>query len=323
MAQLPPENNSDLEPTHGYSLLASVIPPAVSVICIFFNAELFLFEAVQSVLSQSFENFELLLVDDGSTDAGSAIAIEFAEEHPNRIRYFHHRGHINRGMSASRNLGLQHARGKFVAFIDADDRWRRSKLSEQVAILQAHDEVGMVCGSVNYWESWRGGRDRLKQTGHLLNRVSTPPETSLRVYPLGDAHAPCPSDVLLRRSIIGLIGCFEEEFSGPLQMYEDQAFLAKLYLHVPVYFSSRTWSDYRIHDESCVAVVERDGLYTTVREYFLDWLHRYVDENDIAYKFLIYSAIQRARWELKHPKIRRLLRLGRRALSIVEKVQHA
>ena len=109
--------------------------PRVSVITIFYNAAEFLGEAIESVLAQDYRDFELLLVDDGSTDAGSAIARSYSERQSERIRYLHHPGRENWGMSASRNLGIREARGEIIAFIDADDRWRSNKLGEQITIF--------------------------------------------------------------------------------------------------------------------------------------------------------------------------------------------
>src|SRR5581483_8934066 len=97
--------------------------PVVSVIMIFLNEEKFIEEAVHSVLSQRYDNWELLLVDDGSTDASTAIARKFAQQYPEKVRYLEHKGHTNRGMSASRNLGMHHARGKYIALLDGDDVW--------------------------------------------------------------------------------------------------------------------------------------------------------------------------------------------------------
>jgi glycosyltransferase involved in cell wall biosynthesis len=163
--------------------------PRVSVICIFYQAERFFSEAVDSVLGQDFADFELLLCDYGSSDGGTALAKDYAARHPGKVRYLEHPGHANRGMSATRNLGLAHARGELIAFIDADDRWRPAKLREQVAILDANPAVGMVCGAVNYWRSWQGGEDKPTTTGHAADAVSAPPETSLQLYPLGGASA--------------------------------------------------------------------------------------------------------------------------------------
>jgi hypothetical protein len=65
---------------------------------------------------------------------------------------------------------------------------------------------------------------------------------------------------------------------GSLQLYEDQAFLSKLYLARPVYFSDAVWLDYRQHPDSCVATVVRDGRYDEVRSYFLAWFEGYLDQ---------------------------------------------
>ena len=88
--------------------------PAVSVIVIFLNEERFLEEAIESVLAQTYHDWELLLVDDGSTDRGSDIARDYAQRFAGQIRHLEHGGHANRGMSASRNLGLRHAKGRFI-----------------------------------------------------------------------------------------------------------------------------------------------------------------------------------------------------------------
>lgn len=227
----------------------------MSVITIFYNAEQYFAAAIESVLAQDFEGFELLLVDDGSSDRSTAMAKEYADRHPDRVRYLDHPGHANRGMSATRNVGFAAARGDLIAFIDSDDRWSPSKLSEQVAIMDRFPDVDLVCGAANYWRSWDGGPDELVPTGHIQNRPIPPGEATLALYPLGKAAAPCPSDIMVRRKAALALGGFEESFTGPLQMYEDQAFLAKLYLEHSVYFSDRVWLDYRIHDKSCVAEV--------------------------------------------------------------------
>jgi glycosyltransferase involved in cell wall biosynthesis len=135
--------------------------PLVSVVIIFWNAERFLKEAIESVFAQAYANWELLLVNDGSTDGSTTIARSYLERHPRRVRYLEHSGYANRGMSASRNVGIRNAQGSYVAFLDADDVWLSNILEEQVGILEAYPEVAMAYGPIEYWYSWTGNpKDR-------------------------------------------------------------------------------------------------------------------------------------------------------------------
>ena len=84
--------------------------PLVSVVLCFYNEQAFLEEAIQSVLSQNYSNWELLLVDDGSADESTQLAKDYAAEFPNRITYLDHPYHQNCGLSASRNAGIKKCR---------------------------------------------------------------------------------------------------------------------------------------------------------------------------------------------------------------------
>ena len=268
-----------------------LINPRVSVITIFYNVDKFLGEAIESVLAQDYRDFEYLLVDDGSTDESGAIARSYADRDPSRIRYLHHPGRENRGMSASRNLGIRESRGEFVSFIDGDDRWRPFKLKEQVGLLDRMPDVDAVCGSVNYWASHCGGNDLIISTGHLRDQRIQPGAAILKLYPLGIANAPSMSDLIFRRSSILAVGGFEEIFAGA---YEDQAFLAKFYLESTLYVTTKVWSDYRLHDTSCMAEVERDGTYHLVRRTFLEWFQRYFAESRHRNNLHVWFALGRA-----------------------------
>lgn len=275
---------------------------SISVVTIFLNGEAFIAEAIDSVLAQSFRSFELILVDDGSTDASSAIAWRYAENHPDRVRYIDHPEHANRGMSASRNAGISAAHGDLIAFIDADDVWLPDKLRDQVSIFDAYPQVGMVAGATYYWDSWEGGEDRTVMVGHIQNQVIGPPGALLSLYPLGKAPAPCPSCLIVRRSVIESVGGFEASYVGRLQMYEDQAFLAKVYLRTSVYFSDRTWFKYRQHDSSCMAKNLKDGNYNAVRQHFLAWFARYLGEAGITDP-KIWRKLWLADLPYRHPRL--------------------
>ncbi len=285
--------------------------PKVSVVCAFLNGAAFIAETVQSVLAQTVQDFELILVDDGSTDSSREMAKAWAAERPGQVRYLEHPGHENRGLSASRNLGIASATGQYLAFVDADDVWTPTKLAEQLAILEAYPEAAMVCGVVCYWNSWMGGEDRIVPSGCNIDQVTLPPDALLQLYPLGKAAAPCPSDLLVKRAVVDSLGGFESHFEGPLQLYEDQGFLAKLYLQAPVIFSSTLTLYYRQHPHSIVAEVTRSGKYRPVRGYFLTWLESYVAGRPQT-PYTVRRALTRALRPYRYPQVYSLLDLPRR-----------
>jgi glycosyltransferase involved in cell wall biosynthesis len=257
--------------------------PKVSVIIIFLNAAKFINEAIQSVLAQTWEDWELLLVDDGSIDLSTAIARDYTVRFPGRISYLEHDGHANRGMSSSRNLGIRHSRAPFIAFLDSDDIWLPNKLERQVAILESQPAV-MVCGTSQYWYGWTG---RWEDAIHdHVSNIGVPPDSLLQpptllALLLSGIHTPCPSNILLRRDAIERIGGFEESFTGLRQLYEDQAFLSKLYLDSPVFVSNECWDRYRIHGDSCDSVAVRTGRQDEARMFFLHWLRDYVGTRQV------------------------------------------
>ncbi len=115
------------------------LSPMVSVIVPLYNKADHIAATLDSALAQTFGDYEIIVVDDGSTDASSAIAQGYGD----RIRYIHQN---NRGAGAARNRGLAEARGRYMAFLDADDTWRPEKLAEQVAFMEAHPEI-MWCSA--------------------------------------------------------------------------------------------------------------------------------------------------------------------------------
>jgi FkbM family methyltransferase len=227
----------------------SARPPRVSVITIFLDAAPFLQETIDSVLGQTFEHVEHLLVDDGSSDGSTQVAKAAAAAHPDRIRYLEHPGHRNLGMSRSRNLGLRAARGEYVACLDADDVWEPDALEHQVGLLDRAPEAAMAIGATLGWGSWRsgGGEDRERLVRPL--GLVRPPELALQRVRQGTV-SPSMNAWLARRSAVEAVGGFVDEFDG---MFEDQAFLFRFLLVHPALVHDRIIDRYRQHPGSAVA----------------------------------------------------------------------
>ena len=107
--------------------------PLVSIITPLYNAAPFIVKTIQSVLDQTYQNWELLIVDDASTDNGVAIVLDYVENEP-RIKFYPNE--INKGAAHCRNQATKEASGDYIAFLDADDLWHREKLEKQLTFMQ-------------------------------------------------------------------------------------------------------------------------------------------------------------------------------------------
>jgi glycosyltransferase involved in cell wall biosynthesis len=262
--------------------------PLVSCVIIFLNGEKFIEEAIQSVFAQTYSHWELFLVDDGSTDQSTDIAHRYAEQFPLKVRYLEHENHQNRGMSASRNLGIRHSQGAYIALLDADDIWLPDKLQHQVSVLSAQPQAAMACSLTQTWFSWTGNpedaqRDSFFKLGVKPNQLIQPPGALLPIL-LEQADSPGTCGVLIHRSLIDQIGGFEESFRG---MYEDQVFFTKVFLNASVYVEDICLDRYRQHANSACASAHTTGEYVSggrphpSREIFLNWLESYLIAQDI------------------------------------------
>lgn len=112
--------------------------PLVSAIVTCYNRQAYLAEALDSILAQTFDAYEIVLVDDGSTDDSARIAARYVERHGDRIRYHHQE---NRGASVAKNIGVELAAGAYLAFLDSDDRWTPDKLAVQMRHVDRHPDI--------------------------------------------------------------------------------------------------------------------------------------------------------------------------------------
>lgn len=171
--------------------------PEVSVIIPAYNAGRFLGEALESVLRQTFQDFEVIVVDDGSTDNTAEVVARFADS---RTLYIYHEK--NRGLPAARNTGICASMGKYVAFLDADDWYLPRKLEVQVSYLNEHPTTGLVAS----------GWVETDAQGKMFRVVKPWPNTT-RSFSLKECVLGLPlvvHCVLVRREWLETVGLFDE-----------------------------------------------------------------------------------------------------------------
>jgi glycosyltransferase involved in cell wall biosynthesis len=303
----------------------------VSIVTPFLNPGRFLAEAIDSVLAQTYEHWELLLVDDGSTDGSASVGQRYAAAHPARIKCLTHPGGGSKGASASRNLGIRHARGEYLAFLDADDVYLPTKLEEQVPLLDGNRDAEVLYAATEYWHSWTAkpeDADRdwtWRKFGVDVDTVINPPRM-LVTFLRDGGTVPCMGSVLVRRHAVEAIGGWEDSFR---HICTDQVFHAKLCLRFPAIVHDKCWDRYRQHAGSSCQLFAAAGRSEAAFETYLTWLEAYLQRQGVSDP-QVWSALRAALRPYRHPLLhgiersaqqqtrrvaRVLARVGRRALG--------
>jgi glycosyltransferase involved in cell wall biosynthesis len=227
------------------------------------------------------------------------------------VRYMEHEGHRNRGMSATRNLGIGAAQGEFIVFLDADDVWVPNKLEQQVALMLSQPRAAMVYGPTRFWFSWPGNqnhgeRDWLTQHGPRINALVEPPDL-LSLLLEDEFTVPSTCSVMVRRSVFKELGAFEDSFRDQM---EDMVFHTKVFLNKPVYVSSECWGWYRQHPNNNGKVAMETGLWlpdkpNPARRAYLNWVESYLDAQG-AQDQELRTILRREMWPYRHPFLYRL-----------------
>jgi glycosyltransferase involved in cell wall biosynthesis len=135
--------------------------PLVSVIVPTYNYAEFIGEAIKSVLDQTIQDFEILVIDDGSTDNTKEVVLSFGD----KVRYFYQ---SQQGPAKARNKGIVESKGEYIAFLDADDVWLPSKLEKQVNLFRSNPKLGMVVTDNFLFDDAGIYREYVNKKGYLI-----------------------------------------------------------------------------------------------------------------------------------------------------------
>lgn len=202
--------------------------PRVSIVVPAYNSQAYISQALQSIRGQTFTDWEILVIDDGSTD----LTLQTAKASNVPFRYF---SQAHRGPGAARNMGIKESLGEWVAFLDADDVWLPTKLADQFQAVDQCSGVGAV-----YCDAY------LKENDKVLERKSDQvqlPSGDIALQVLLDPRIICTSTLLFRKALWSKVGMFDE--SSPIS--EDWEWFVRLACHTPIIDVSEPLVNYRLH----------------------------------------------------------------------------
>jgi len=204
--------------------------PKVSVIITTYNSMPYFVETLDSVLRQTFADFEVIVVDDGSTDQTTTWASRIDDSRVKLIPQ------PNQGVSVARNTGISHAKGNYVAFLDGDDLWESTKLEKQVQVLDCYPQIGLV-------HTWLALMD---EQSHLTGRVMRPRAEGEVWEQIIENNMVACSAAMVRRCCLEKVGVFEPN----LLVAEDWDLWIRIAASYPFAVIKEPLVHYRLHTQS-------------------------------------------------------------------------
>lgn len=203
--------------------------PKVSVVIPTYNRANYLRQTIDSVLAQTYTDYEIIVLDDGSTDNTKETAALYKD----KIKYFYQE---NRGPTAGKNSGMQKARGEYIAFLDDDDLWLPEKLAKQVEVLENNRELAFACS----------GSYVINAKGEIIDewkKVTQNQETFSNLY---EANFVFTLTVMVRRKCLAATGLFDES----LYIVQDYDLWLRLAKRYPFAYIALPLAKYRKHDSN-------------------------------------------------------------------------
>ena len=229
--------------------------PLVTVIIPCFNSDLFIQDCLESVLQQTYENIEIILVDDGSTDE----SLSKIEKYSTRITILKK---VNGGAASARNLGIRNSNGSYIAFLDSDDVWYPEKIAKQMKLMTAKQLDLVYCGGESVGDIDLSIKYTPEFSGDCYSKFLEFPTRAIVI--LGCSSA------IIRKSILEYSGDFDTQFLGAA---EDWDFFRRFCKFGKVGFVNESLVKYRLHDKNVSTRGVKDfyqGNYHAIIKMFTD-----------------------------------------------------
>lgn len=241
----------------------TVESPVISIIAPCYNGEKFIRKAILSVLNQSYRNWELIIVDDGSTDRSKALIRPYLGD--TRIRLLENS--TNKGIPQTKNRALSEATGEYVAFIDQDDTWTSDKLEQQLScFISSGESIGAVCAGMKLVDSRNRLLDAFSGFSYQDHR-----NTIKNIY-LTEMHS--SSIMMTRRDIFNKVGTFNESLKG----WDDYELLMRIGVYFRILYVRKFLVIKKIHGENAQnrpeVIQETDRVFHQIIRMY-PWLKAY------------------------------------------------
>jgi len=228
--------------------------PKVSIGVLSYNNAKYLKTTIEGILSQTYNDFEVIIVDDGSTDESLAIAQEF-ELKDRRVKVLTHPDQANRGISATCNLAVQKSGGEYIALLASDDVYYSNYIERAVEHLDSNPEVGFICGKVQC----------INEKGGYLPEIfgvdiSIEKDPIKELISLNKINAPT---VMVRRECYNTLGLYDEEL-----IYSDWDMWIRLLTVYKIGFIPEKLTKYRIHTNNISVGIEPDLRIDRVNHFY-------------------------------------------------------
>ena len=275
----------------------------ISIITASYNYEKYIKETIESVINQTYKNWELIIVDDGSTDNSVEIIKSYCQK-DNRIKLYQHEGGVNKGLSETIKLGISKANGDWIAFLESDDKFMPECLEEKVKVIEKNPEVKFIFSDLQMFGDEKEKTDKEKWYNKFKKRYKTI-YMDLSLALLKQNWICTFSIVMLRKDLI--TDC---DYNTPIDAFLDLWLWVQISQKTKFYYLDKKLTFWRTHLDSFINKPHDDKI-----EFFENSIEKFYKKNNIRVLAIIFirrlKRIRKHFFKLKFGKNAYLIIMGK------------